>query len=65
MDDADRAQALIELELKIALSNRKTDLNETGLCQNNCGLIIGSGRYCSPECRSDHETIQRRKGEFK
>lgn len=56
MDDADRAQAEIELELSIALKNREQEPvePETGLC-HWCEAIIGVGKFCDSDCRDDYD----------
>lgn len=63
MDNADRAQSEIDLELSIALKNRSKapEQPETGLC-HWCDLIIGVGKFCSTDCRDDFEKQQKIKG---
>lgn len=62
MDNADRAQSEIELELALAIQSRPVEEHpETGLC-HWCEAIIGVGKFCDQDCRDDFETVQRRKG---
>lgn len=61
MDIADEAQNLTELELSIAVKNRKPELQETGLC-HWCESIIGVGHFCDSDCRDDFEKSKRMKG---
>ncbi len=61
MDDADRAQAQTDLELKVALQNRKIETYETGSC-NWCDAIIEKGAFCDIECSNDYEKSKIMKG---
>ena len=61
MDDVDRAQAQTDLELKLALKNRKHELPEVGLC-NWCADSIEKGNFCDEDCRNDYEKSKIMKG---
>jgi|TARA_R110001583_G_scaffold21308_3_gene80850 hypothetical protein len=61
MDDVDRAQKQTDLELKLALQNRKPEIYETGSC-NWCDAIIDKGLFCDSDCRDDHQKSKIMKG---
>lgn len=54
MDEADNAQALTELEITLALQNRKLSLPEKGECYW-CEELLDSGIYCDAYCGDCHE----------
>lgn len=60
-DELDQAAALEELERTIALANRKRpEMTFTGACYY-CEEAVTAGCFCSPECREDHERVERAK----
>mgnify|MGYP005989863433 CR=1 FL=1 len=61
MDDADRAQENTDLEITIALKNRKPELPEIGSC-HWCLDTVESGRFCDTYCRDDYEKSKIMKG---
>jgi len=61
MDDADRAQNETDLELRVALQNRKQELPETSVC-NWCIEPIKKGHFCNEDCRDDYEKSKIMKG---
>lgn len=54
MDAADQAQDQTDLEIKVALQNRKAQLPTKGSCYW-CDEPIASGIYCDAYCGSCHE----------
>lgn len=61
MDDADRAQKEIDLNLTLSLQNRKQELQEDGAC-HWCEELIDDGLFCDSECRDDHQKSKIMKG---
>lgn len=60
-DELDQAAELEELERNVALANRKQpEMTFTGACYY-CEEAVTAGCFCSPECREDHERIERAK----
>ncbi|MCX3308009.1 hypothetical protein ORN12_03150 [Pantoea vagans] len=60
-DELDQAAELEELERNIALANRRLpEMTFTGACYY-CEEAVQEGCFCSPECREDHERIERAK----
>lgn len=54
-DIADRANDLMELDQKIALSHRKKGgLKPIGCCYN-CSEPLHKGLFCDADCRDDYE----------
>lgn len=62
MDDADRAQKEIDLELNLALKNRAREVPETGSC-HWCKEPIQKGHFCDAYCRNDFEKSKIMKGQ--
>jgi hypothetical protein len=60
MDDADRAQEQTDLEIKIALKNRKPELPEVRACHWRMDFIE-VGQFCDPSCRDDYDKYKRMK----
>jgi hypothetical protein len=61
MDDADRAQEQTDLEIKIALKNRKPELPEVRTC-HWCFEAVESGLFCDVDCRDDYDKSRVMKG---
>lgn len=59
-DIADRADAVTELNLKIALDKRHKEarLRPVGSCYN-CSEAIENGLFCDADCRDDYEKRER------
>lgn len=54
-DIADRANDLMELDQRIALSHRKEGaLKQIGCCYN-CSEALAAGLFCDIDCRDDYE----------
>jgi hypothetical protein len=61
MDAVDQAQGQTDLDLELALKNRKVvSLPDTGLC-HYCSDPIEKGHFCDSFCRDDYEQINRNK----
>lgn len=55
MDDADRTQERIEIELALRLKARQQtpDLPPTGSCYNCGEAVLSDARWCDADCRDD------------
>ena len=61
MDDADRTQERMEIELELRLRNRKTapELAATGSCHNCDEAVLNDAKFCDEDCRKDFERRQK------
>ena len=62
-DEADRAQAIVEQALEIALKNQKSNpkLRPVGRCRW-CDETIREGLVCDADCRDDFEKSRKFRG---